>query len=78
MSKYNELDKIKTSKIIKNPDMLLDRYKRELKIYEEKMDKINQVIMLKKEQNKQKRIYISIIVIAVLIIILIVIYGGII
>ena len=78
VSKYKELDKIKTSKIIKNPDMLLDSYKRELKIYEEKLDKINQVIMLKKEQNKQKRIYISIIVIAVLIIILIVIYGGII
>jgi len=78
-SQIDELNKIKTSKIIQNPYILLGYYRNELKIYEEKLDKINQVITLKKEQQKQKVTYTCIIVaIAVLlVIILIVIFGGI-
>ena len=78
-SKIKQLDKIKSSNCIKNPHSLLDDYKAELKIYEEKLDKINQVIMLKKDQEKQKATYQRIIVaIAVLVIILLVIvFGGI-
>ena len=73
----NKLDKIKSSKVIKNPNIMLEDYKNELKIYEEKMDKINQVIILKKEQQKQKRIYLGIIAAIVIAVILIIIFGGI-
>lgn len=73
----SKLDKIKSSKVIKNPNIMLEDYKNELKIYEEKMDKINQVIILKKEQQKQKRIYLGIIAAIVIAVILIIIFGGI-
>ena len=78
-SKRDQLDKIKSSNCIKNPYGLMDDYRSELKIYEEKLDKINQVIMLKKDQEKQKVTYrIIIVAIAVLVIILLVIvFGGI-
>ena len=78
-SKRDQLDKIKSSNCIKNPYGLMDDYRSELKIYEEKLDNINQVIMLKKDQEKQKATYQRIIVaIAVLVIILLVIvFGGI-
>ena len=78
-SKTEQLDKIKSSNCLKNPYVLLDGYKAELKIYEEKLDKINQVIMLKKDQEKQKATYRKIIVaIAVLVmILLIIVFGGI-
>ena len=78
-SKTEQLDKIKSSNCLKNPYGLLDDYKAELKIYEEKLDKINQVIMLKKDQEKQKATYRKIIVaIAVLVmILLIIVFGGI-
>ena len=75
----DQLDKIKSSNCLKNPYVLLDDYRAELKIYEEKLDKINQVIMLKKDQEKQKATYRKIIVaIAVLVmILLIIVFGGI-
>ena len=76
-SKIDELEKIKSSKIIKNPYVLLDDYENELNVYKEKLDKINQVIMLKKEQQKQKRIYLAIIAVIFIAVILIIIFGGI-
>lgn len=78
-SETEQLDKIKSSNCFKNPYALLDDYRSELKIYEEKLDKINQVIMLKKDQEKQKATYrIIIIAIAVLVmILLIIVFGGI-
>ena len=78
-SKTERLDKIKSSSYLKNPYGLLDDYRAELKIYGEKLDKINQVIMLKKDQEKQKTTYRRIIVaIAVLVmILLIIVFGGI-
>ena len=78
-SKTEQLDKIKSSNCLKNPYGLLDDYKAELKIYEEKLDKINQVIMLKKDQEKQKATYRKkIVAIAVLVmILLIIVFGGI-
>ena len=76
-AKFDELNKIITSNIIKNPYIMLEDYRNELKIYEEKLDKINQVIMLKKEQQKQKRIYLGIIAAIVIVVILIIIFGGI-
>ena len=76
-SKSEDLENIKSSKIIKNPYALLDDYKNELNVYKEKLDKINQVIMLKKEQQKQKRIYLAIIAVIVIAVILIIIFGGI-
>ena len=77
-SQYFELNRIKTSKIIKDPYLMLDDYKQELKIYEEKLDKINQILMLKKEQQKQKTIYIIIMAAIIVVVILIIIFGGII
>ena len=78
-SETEQLDKIKSSNCFKNPYALLDDYKAELKIYEEKLDKINQVIMLKKDQKKQRATYrIIIVAIAVLVmILLIIVFGGI-
>ena len=78
-SETEQLDKIKSSNCLKNPYVLLDGYRAELKIYEEKLDKINQVIMLKKDQEKQKATYrIIIVAIAVLVmILLIIVFGGI-
>ena len=76
-SKREDLEHIKSSKIIKNPYALLDDYKNELNEYNEKLDKINQVIMLKKEQQKQKRIYLAVIAVIVIVVILIIIFGGI-
>ena len=73
----DELEKIKSSKIIKNPYALLDGYKNELNVYTEKLDKINQVIMLKKEQQKQKGTYLAVIAVIVIAVILIIIFGGI-
>ena len=74
---YDELNKVKTSDLIQNPYILLDDYRRELNVYEDKLDKINQVLMLKKEQQKQKRTYILIIVAIVVAVILLIIFGGI-
>lgn len=78
-SKRNEFDKILNSKTIRNPYHLLENSRNELKIYEEKMDKINNVIMLKKEQQRQKSMYIKIIaaIVIAMIIIIIVMLGGI-
>ena len=76
-SKCDELDRIKASKVMKNPHILLEDYKKQLKVYEDRLDNINQMIMLKKEQQKQKTIYIGIIVAFVIALILIIIFGGI-
>ena len=78
-SKRGDLTQIRNNKIIKNPYLILEPYRNELKIQEEKLDKINSVIMLKQEQKQQKQTYIKIIavIVAVMIIILIVILGGI-
>ena len=76
-SKCDELDRIKASKVMKNPHILLEDYEKELKVYEDRLDNINQMIMLKKEQQKQKTIYIGIIVAFVIALILIIIFGGI-
>ena len=78
-SRRVELNQVKDNKIIRNPYLMLDRYRNELKIYEEKLDKINSVIMLKKEQKRQKQIYIIIIaaIVIVMIIVLILMLGGI-
>lgn len=73
------LNQVKDNKIIRNPYLMLDRYRNELKIYEEKLDKINSVIMLKKEQKRQRQTCIIIIVaiVIVMIIVLILMLGGI-
>lgn len=73
------LNQVKVNKIIRNPYLMLDRYRNELKIYEEKLDKINSVIMLKKEQKRQRQTYIIIIaaIVIVMIIVLILMLGGI-
>lgn len=57
-SKKDELNRIKTSKIIENPHMIFKEKKKEVEIQEEKLDKINQVLMLKKiaeEHNNKLR-----------------------
>lgn len=78
-SRYDELNQVKDNKIIRNPYIMLDKYRNELKIHEEKLDKINSVIMLKKEQKRQRQTYIMIIaaIVIAMIIVLIVILGGI-
>jgi hypothetical protein len=78
-SRYDELNQVKDNKIIRNPYIMLDKYRNELKIHEEKLDKINSVIMLKKEQKRQRQTYIVIIaaIVIAMIIVLIVILGGI-
>lgn len=74
-----DLDLALGSRIIKNPYLLLEKPKRELKIYGDNLENIKQVIELKKTQKKQKERYIGIIaaIVIVMIIILIVILGGI-
>ena len=76
-SKREDLDEIKTSRIIRNPYLLLEDYRNELKIFEDKLENINHVIILKKEQQRQKTMYIAIIVLIVVVLILIMIFGGI-
>ena len=77
-SKYNELEQMKNSKMIKNPNLILDSYKSELDVYREKLDKIKQVLELKKEQQKQKQRYMIVIAaIVIVMIIVLVILGGI-
>ena len=80
MSKKFELANIKNEKVLKDPYLILDSSKADLEIYREKLDKINQVMDLKKEQEKQKSMYIKIIIIAIItfmIIIILLIFGGI-
>ena len=77
-SKYNELEQMKNNKMIKNPNLILDSYKSELDIYREKLDKIKQVLELKKEQQMQKQRYMIVIAaIVIVMIIVLVILGGI-
>lgn len=78
-SKLGELQQVKNEKIIKTPYLILDSYKSELNIYNDKLEKIKQVIELKKEQEKQKQRYLIIIVaiVIVMIIILFIMFGGI-
>lgn len=79
LEKSDQLDKLKSSKIIKNPYVMLDSRNGELNFYREKLDKTGQVIELKKEQKKQKATYRIIIVaiVILMIIILFIIFGGI-
>ena len=74
-----DLEHVRNKKIIRNPYLMLDSYKNELDICKEKLDKINWVITLKKEQQKQRQIYMAVIaaVIVLMIIILSMIFGGI-
>ena len=78
-TKYGDLNNLKDKSIIKNPYLMLDEHKRKLDVNKEKLDKINQVITLKKEQEKQKAKYIKIIavIIIILIIIILLLIGGI-
>lgn len=78
-SRNNELNHVKDNKIIRNPYLMLGRYRNELKIYEEKLDKINNMIILKKEQKRQRQTYITVIaaIVIVMIIVLILMLGGI-
>ncbi len=78
-SKKDEFDNVVKSKIIENPYSLLENSRNELRIYEEKLENISQVITLKKEQQRQKSMYIKIIaaIVIAMIIILIVMLGGI-
>lgn len=75
-----ELSIVLDKKIIKNPFLILDDYKLKLGHYEEKLDKINQMIILEKEKRDQKSRMIKIIVAIVavfIIIILLLVFGGI-
>ena len=74
-----DLNNVLESKIIKDPYILLEKPKQELRIYEDRLDNVHQMIELRKAQKKQKATYIKIIVaiITIMIIILIVILGGI-
>ena len=75
--KYEDLYNLKDKDIIRNPYLMLDENKRKLEANKEKLDKINQVITLKKEQEKQKAKYIKIIaVIVIILIILIILFIG--
>ena len=79
-TKSDNLEKIKGKQIIKNPYMILNNYNQRLNVSKQKLDKINNVLILKKEQEKQKttyRIIIIAMVIIVIIIIFILINGGI-
>lgn len=78
-AKRMDLEHVRNKKIIRNPYLMLDSYKNELDICKEKLDKINWVITLKKEQQKQRQIYMAVIaaVIVLMIIILSMIFGGI-
>ena len=79
-TKSDNLEKIKGKQIIKNPYMILNNYNQRLSVSKQKLDKINNVLILKKEQEKQKttyRIIIVAMVIIVIIIIFILINGGI-
>lgn len=79
LPKHEELERLKNRKIIKDPYLILKTYKKELNIYDEKLDKIKQVIELKEEQQRQKRKYlIAIAVIVVVMIMILIIFGGII
>lgn len=77
--KKDELEMVKNKRTIKNPYLILDRHKRELDVYKEKLDKAGQVIELKREQQRQKAMYMKIIaaIVVVMIIIFILIFGGI-
>ena len=78
-SKYDDLNNLKDKNIIKNPYLILDNHKRKLEVNKEKLDKINQVINLKREQKMQKARYIKIIIVIVIILIIIILLliGGI-
>ena len=72
-TKHDDLDKIKEKSIIKNPQKMLDNYNQRLNVCKEKLDKIDQVILLKQEQEKQKSTYRKIIIVIIVIVILIII-----
>ena len=78
-SKINDLNKIREKNFFKNPYLLLDSSVQRLEVCREKLDKISQVIELKKEQKRQKSTYMKIIIaiIVILIIMILLLYGGI-
>ena len=79
-TEYDNLEKIKEKQIIKNPYMILDKYNQRLDVSKQKLDKINNVLILKKEQEKQKSTYRKIIIVVVIILVIIIfilINGGI-
>ena len=77
-SQKQDFNNVKNEKIFRNPYLILDSCKSKLNIYKEKLDKISQVIDLKKQQEKQKSRYIKIIIgIIFLFIIFILLFGGI-
>ena len=78
-SKKSELNSVKEERIFKDPYLILDAPKAELKMHKEKIDKISQVIDLKKEQERQKSMYVKIIIAIVIfmIIFIILMFGGI-
>ena len=77
--KYDDLNQIKDNNIFKNPYLILDKYKNQLNTLKEKLDKQDEILKLKKEQQRQKSNYIKIIIVIViiLIIMLLLIVGGI-
>ena len=78
-SKKSELNSVKDERILKDPYLILDESKSEFKMNKEKLDKISQVIDLKKEQERQKSMYVKVIIAIVIfmIIIIILMFGGI-
>ena len=72
-TKHDDLDKIKEKSIIKNPQKMLNNYNQRLNVCKEKLDKIDQIILLKQEQEKQKSTYRKIIIVIIVIVILIII-----
>ena len=74
------LEAISNKNIIRNPYLILESHKMQLNMNKEKLEKLEQIINLKKEQQKQKATYVKIIaaIIAVVImIIVLLIFGGI-
>ena len=72
-TKHDDLDKIKEKSIIKNPQTMWNNYNQRLNVCKEKLDKIDQIILLKQEQEKQKSTYRKIIIVIIVIVILIII-----
>ena len=79
LTKSYKLDSIKNKNVLKNPNLILDKPEYRLNVCKEKLDKINQVLKLRQEQDKQKSKYRKIIIaiIVMVIIIILLIYGGI-
>ena len=79
LTKSYKLDSIKNKNVLKNPNLILDKPEHRLNVCKEKLDKIDQVLKLRQEQERQKSKYRKIIIaiIVMVIIIILLIYGGI-